>query len=77
MGVGLPEIKANSAQFQVKLPTGTELGKNVFFSQKGGKISIEILSYGYRINKNICRIQEEKYSVSIVQGKTYRLSWGV
>ena len=24
--VGLPEIKANSAQFQVKLPTGAELG---------------------------------------------------
>ena len=23
--VGLPEIKANSAQFQVKLPTGAEL----------------------------------------------------
>ena len=29
VGVGLPEIKANSAQFQVKLPTGAELGKNV------------------------------------------------
>ena len=26
VGVGLPEIKANSAQFQVKLPTGAELG---------------------------------------------------
>ena len=25
-GVGLPEIKARSAQFQVKLPTGAELG---------------------------------------------------
>ena len=23
-------IKANSVQFQLKLPTGTELGKNVF-----------------------------------------------
>ena len=26
VGVGLPEIKANSSQFQVKLPTGAELG---------------------------------------------------
>ena len=25
-GGGLPEIKANSTQFQVKLPTGAELG---------------------------------------------------
>ena len=29
VGVGLPEIKANSAKFQVKLPTGAELG-NIF-----------------------------------------------
>ena len=27
-GVGLPEIKANPAQFQVKLPTGAELSNN-------------------------------------------------
>ena len=30
MGVGLSEIKANSAQFQVKLPTGAELGNTEF-----------------------------------------------
>ena len=27
---GSNETKANSAQFQVKLPTGAELGKNVY-----------------------------------------------
>ena len=29
--VGLPEIKANSAKFQVKLPTGAELGNILDF----------------------------------------------
>ena len=28
VGVGLPEIKPNSAKFQVKLPTGAELGND-------------------------------------------------
>ena len=30
VGVGLPETKANSAKFQVKLPTGAELGNKRF-----------------------------------------------
>ena len=30
--VGLPEINANSAQFQVKLPTGAELGNTISVS---------------------------------------------
>ena len=33
----LNETKANSAQFQVKLPTGAELGNNYFISAVSGK----------------------------------------
>ena len=33
-GVGLPEIKANSAQFQFQLQTGAEFGKNFFRIKK-------------------------------------------
>ena len=40
MGVGLPEIKANSAQFQVKLPTVAELG-NISQNSKQYKLKVE------------------------------------
>ena len=38
VGVGLPEIKANSAKFQEKLPTGAELGNKKMYSNNILKI---------------------------------------
>ena len=45
-GVGLPEIKANSAQFQAKLPIGAELG-NIFallyMCKRGLKSALQVI----------------------------------
>ena len=44
VGVGLVEIKANSAKFQVKLPTGAELG-NISFRDPIKDFQIHLLGH--------------------------------
>ena len=55
VGVGLPEIKANSAQFQVKLPTGAELGNMIYKT-----IDIDLLQTKVMCHEEIVLVKNGK-----------------